>query len=90
MTAGDLDNFREMFPRAVGLQVLIAGFIIVTFDSIISDVEEAYENFGPLELGSLRVFFDLNRYECTTSVESGVELSVEANKEYSTRAGSLA
>ncbi|KAN0077586.1 hypothetical protein V8E54_005890 [Elaphomyces granulatus] len=60
LTRIDLDSFRELFPRAVGVQVLIAGFIIVFFDSV-SDVEEAYSTFWPLELGSLRVFFDTSR-----------------------------
>jgi hypothetical protein len=85
----DPDSIRELFPQAVELEILIAGFIIILFDRV-SNVKDAYWRIWLLELGSLRVFFDVSRYNCmTTLIESGIGLNADPNKDYFTRAGCL-
>lgn len=52
----DLDSLRGLFPEAVGIDVLIAGFLVVRFEKM-QHVQNAYSEVWPLELAGLRVFF---------------------------------
>jgi hypothetical protein len=51
----DLDSPRELLPKAVGVEVLIAGFLVVLFEYV-QHVRNAYREAWPLELAGLRVF----------------------------------
>ncbi|KAI9370466.1 hypothetical protein BJX61DRAFT_535613 [Aspergillus egyptiacus] len=85
----DLDCLRELFPEAVGVEVLIAGFMIVLFDTL-QQVRLAYSEVWPLELAGLRVFFDVVRYRITVpSIESGLGVSAGTSGEHHARAGCL-
>lgn len=90
LTSHHLDSLRELFPLAVGVEVLVAGFMIILFDRV-SDVKEAYRRIWPLELAGLRVFFEVIRYDCTTttSISSGIGLSSDQSDGHHLRAGCL-
>ncbi|KAL2828183.1 hypothetical protein BDW59DRAFT_159776 [Aspergillus cavernicola] len=78
---------RELFPKAVGVEVLVAGFLVVLFQCI-SDVKDAYHQIWPLELTGLRVFSDAAHYDfVTTPVDS--TLSADPTREYHPRAECL-
>jgi hypothetical protein len=49
LTTADLDSLRELFPEAVGVHLLIAGFLIVLFEEE-QHVYDAYNEAWPLEL----------------------------------------
>ncbi|KAL4916316.1 hypothetical protein BDW62DRAFT_218808 [Aspergillus aurantiobrunneus] len=40
LTATDLDSLRELFPKSTGVEVLVAGFLVVLFEDI-TDVQDA-------------------------------------------------
>ncbi|KAB8259788.1 hypothetical protein BDV32DRAFT_149988 [Aspergillus pseudonomiae] len=85
----DLDSLRELFPEAVGVEVLIAGFIVVLFKHV-QYVHHAYTQIWPLELAGLRVYFDVARYQLTTTpIESGLGVSADVGGQHDTRAGCL-
>lgn len=89
LTAHDLDCFRKLFPRSMGVEVLVAGYAIVLFEQM-TDVEDAYYRIWPLELAGLRVLFDIARYDCTASpVHSGIGLSADPSEQHHARAGCL-
>lgn len=89
LTANDLACFRRLFPRSIGVEILVAGYVIVLFEQM-TDVEKAYHEIWPLELAGLRVFFDVARYECTTSpIQSGIGLSADLSEQHHARAGCL-
>lgn len=82
----DLDSLRELFPEAVGVEVMIAGFMIILFENV-QHLQDAYREVWPLELAGLRVFFDIVRYSFTTApIESGLGVSADTS---GTRAGCL-
>lgn len=79
----DLDTLRMPFPQAVGIEIWVAGYVIILFDKM-SDVKDAYNRIWPLELAGLRVYFDIACYECTAvPIEHGIGIGAE--KEYHTR-----
>ncbi|KAJ5296954.1 uncharacterized protein N7443_007847 [Penicillium atrosanguineum] len=85
----DLDSLRELFPEAVGAEVLLAGFLVVLFENM-QHVHDAYSEVWPLELAGLRVFFDITRYGFTTSpIQSGLGVSTDPSGEHHARAGCL-
>ncbi|KAJ5941294.1 hypothetical protein N7516_001462 [Penicillium verrucosum] len=89
LTPADLNRLRELFPEAVGVEVLIAGFLIVLFESE-QHTQDAYREVWPLELAGLRVFFHTTRYSLTTTpIQSGLSVSADPNGEHHSRAGCL-
>ncbi|OJJ50838.1 hypothetical protein ASPZODRAFT_126788 [Penicilliopsis zonata CBS 506.65] len=52
---------RELFLEAVGMEVLVAGFVIILFEKT-SQVKAADQRPWPCEIGGLRVFFDRADY----------------------------
>lgn len=85
----DLDGIRELFPEATGVEIFIAGFMVITFDDM-HHVQDAYADTWPLELAGLRVFFDVVRYDLTASaIEYGLGLSTSPGLESECRAGSV-
>ncbi|KAJ5394289.1 uncharacterized protein N7487_011930 [Penicillium crustosum] len=89
LTPADLDSLRELFPEAVGVHVLIAGFLIILFADK-RHVHDAYSEVWPLELAGLRVFFHLTDYSFTTApVESGTVLKETSEQRINDSAGCL-
>ena len=89
LTPADLDSLRELFPEAVGVHLLIAGFLIILFEEK-RHVYDAYHNVWPLELAGLQVFFHLTHYSFTTApVESGNILKETLKQENNAFAGCL-
>ncbi|KAJ5101132.1 hypothetical protein N7456_007184 [Penicillium angulare] len=86
LRATDLDSLRELFPKATGVNVFVAGFMVIIFDDQ-TDVQDAYQKIWPLELAGLRVFFDIGHYELTTStLQYGLGLSTMPSQEMDTLA----
>lgn len=84
LTASQLDGLREVFPQAVGARVLVAGFLVVLFESL-CDITQAYHQNWAMEVGGLRVVYDLVAAEVTAStIESGYEVSISPNSLQST------
>ncbi|KAI9375182.1 hypothetical protein BJX61DRAFT_192188 [Aspergillus egyptiacus] len=75
LTEQDLDSLRILFPKSIGAQVLISGFLRILFKSV-SDVQQTH-NLGYLrEVGSLIVLLDTATFSATASnVESGAAVS---------------
>lgn len=89
LTPADLDSLRELFPEAVGVHVLIAGFLIILFEDK-RHVQDAYSEVWPLELAGLRVFFHLTHYSFTAApVESGNVLKETSEQRINDSAGCL-
>lgn len=89
LTPSDLDSLRELFPEAVGVHLLIAGFLVILFEEE-RHVQDACNDAWPLELASLQVFFDLAHYSFTTApVESGNILKETSKQEDNAFAGCL-
>lgn len=89
LTPADLDSLRELFPEAVGVHLLIAGFLIILFEEK-RHVHDAYNDVWPLELAGLQVFFHLTHYSFTTApVESGNILKETFNQKNNAFAGCL-
>ncbi|CAG8939211.1 unnamed protein product [Penicillium salamii] len=71
LTPADLDSLRELFPEAVGVHLLIAGFLVILFEEE-RHVLDACNTVWPLELAGLQVCFQLTHLSFTTApVESG-------------------
>ncbi|PWY90385.1 hypothetical protein BO94DRAFT_23768 [Aspergillus sclerotioniger CBS 115572] len=88
LTRDDLDGIRECFPEAVGVEVLVAGFIVVLFEKRIQ-IKRAYERAWPIELGGLLAFFELANYSCTAApMAAGVGVSTGSGYEHR-RAGCM-
>lgn len=66
LTPSDLDSLRELFPGAIGVYVLIAGFLIILFEDKRHGYD-AYSEAWPLELAGLRVFFHFPHFNFTTA-----------------------
>ncbi|KAI2785663.1 hypothetical protein POX_h09421 [Penicillium oxalicum] len=60
-----LRRLRDMFPTAVGVRVLISGFIVVLFTSIKAIEKSWYEDGFASEFGNLRLRYDV--FEVTPS-----------------------
>lgn len=89
LTPADLDSLRELFPEAICVHLLIAGFLIILFGEE-QHVLDAYDNVSPVELAGLRVCFQLTHYNFTTApVESGNTLKETSKKENNAFAGCL-
>ncbi|KAJ5435490.1 hypothetical protein N7445_006375 [Penicillium cf. griseofulvum] len=58
LTPADLDSLRELFPEAVSIYLLIAGFLIILFEEE-RHVQDTCNKAWPLELAGLQVFFHL-------------------------------
>lgn len=84
-----LGGLRELFPRAVGVEVLDSGFMLVLFGCL-SDVKNICLTVGPLEIGDLLVLFDVAGYECTTAPTGpGTGLSTDKSEGHQSRAECL-
>ncbi|KAL1970153.1 hypothetical protein VTN77DRAFT_6558 [Rasamsonia byssochlamydoides] len=76
LTASHLDSLRELFPKAVGVQIFVSGFLVVLFKSMVH-VAEAYRTQWPLEVGSLHVVFDVMNIQLATEpVTTGFQVAV--------------
>ncbi|KAK2781397.1 hypothetical protein FQN53_000588 [Emmonsiellopsis sp. PD_33] len=64
LTARDLDSLRELFPRAVGAQVLIAGFIVILFRNM-GDLRNTEARGRPHEIGGLIALLDVAGFDLT-------------------------
>ncbi|EPS31492.1 hypothetical protein PDE_06447 [Penicillium oxalicum 114-2] len=60
-----LDGLRELFPAAVGVRVLAAGFMVMLFTSV-SDIQDIYWNDWIMEVGGLKVMYDLLELDLTS------------------------
>lgn len=70
-----LDAIRELFPTAVGARVLVAGFIVILFQTL-SEIRDVYKRDWVMDIGGLRVIYDIPQIEVTAdSVESGMQVS---------------
>lgn len=75
LTAQDLDSLRILFPKSIGAQLLIAGFLRVLFNSG-TDAEQARNLGCPSELGGLFVLLDTAKFSVTAqNVHSGAAVS---------------
>ncbi|KAL3433411.1 hypothetical protein BDV09DRAFT_186676 [Aspergillus tetrazonus] len=75
LTAQDLDSLRILFPKSIGAQLLIAGFLRVLFNSG-TDAEQARNLSCPSELGGLVVLLDTAKFNVTAqNVHSGAAVS---------------
>jgi hypothetical protein len=89
LTPASLDSLRELFPEAVCVHLLIAGFLMIIFEEE-RHVFDAYNNVWPLELAGLQVYFHLTHYSFTTApVESGSILKESSPKRNNAFAGCL-
>ncbi|EYE95415.1 uncharacterized protein EURHEDRAFT_515283 [Aspergillus ruber CBS 135680] len=75
LTEQDLESLRILFPKAIGAQLLIAGFLRMLFDSIV-DVERTHNLGYPGEVGGLVVLLDTATFNATAqNIESGAVVS---------------
>ncbi|KAL4937591.1 hypothetical protein BDV06DRAFT_232470 [Aspergillus oleicola] len=75
LTEQDLESLRILFPKSIGAQLLIAGFLRILFDSI-TDVERTHNLGYPHEVGGLVVLLDTATFSVTAqNVESGAVVS---------------
>lgn len=74
LTAQDLESLRILFPRAIGAQLLMAGFLRILFRNS-ADVESS-NKLGYLgEVGGLAVLLDTAEFSATAqNIESGTAL----------------
>ncbi|KAL4809843.1 hypothetical protein BDV18DRAFT_156224 [Aspergillus unguis] len=80
LTPADLDSLRELFPKAVGVDLLVAGFLVILFDRM-AHLDEVYREMFPCQIAGLFVFFDLARYSIAdTPVECGVRVSADGKR----------
>ncbi|KAL4819957.1 hypothetical protein BDW67DRAFT_173223 [Aspergillus spinulosporus] len=71
LTEKDLDSLRILFPKSIGAQVLIAGFLRVLFSSV-KDVEQTHNKGYPGEMGGLVVLVDTATFGVTApNADSG-------------------
>lgn len=61
LTADDLNNIRTMFPKAVGIRVLIGGYVVVLFQTM-SDMRASWSEGVPDTLGGFDVGYDIVDY----------------------------
>lgn len=79
LTARDLDTLRELFPKAIGANVLIAGFVVILFEDS-SALNNAYQETWPIEMAGLLVCFDIPRYDLErTFGEPGIGVRNKVN-----------
>ncbi|CAI7606054.1 unnamed protein product [Penicillium glandicola] len=89
LTPADLDSLRELFPEAVGVHLLIAGFLVILFQEERHVLDVCY-NVWPLGIAGLQVCFQLAHYSFTAvPVESGNILQETSKKENNAFAGCL-
>jgi hypothetical protein len=69
----DLDALRDLFPEAVGAQLLVTGYLIVLFEYQ-AQLQAAERNGRPRQVGDLIVLLGLKSCEVTMDVHSGVAL----------------
>lgn len=75
LSSEQLDCLRELFPRATGARVHVAGFLIMLFHSYL-DIESQYENEWIREVGGLRVLYEAPEVRVSAdTVASGMEVS---------------
>ncbi|KAJ5926611.1 hypothetical protein N7516_008384 [Penicillium verrucosum] len=71
----DLESLRILFPRAIGAQLLITGFLRMLFDST-AEVERTYNLGYPGEVGGLIVLLDTAKFSAIAQkIESGAAVS---------------
>ncbi|CRL21860.1 unnamed protein product [Penicillium camemberti] len=66
LTLADLDSLRNLFLEAVGVHVVIVGFLVILFEDK-RHVHDACSEVWPLELAGLRVFFYHTDYSFVTA-----------------------
>ncbi|KAL4929979.1 uncharacterized protein BDV17DRAFT_281134 [Aspergillus undulatus] len=75
LTEQNLESLRILFPRSIGAQLLIAGFLRMLFDNI-TDVERIHNLGYPREVGGLVVLLDTATGSATAqNIESGAVVS---------------
>ncbi|KAL4914813.1 hypothetical protein BDW62DRAFT_135821 [Aspergillus aurantiobrunneus] len=75
LTAQDLELLRTLFPKAIGAQILVSGFLRILFGSI-TDVERTYNLGYPSMVGGLVVLLDAAILSITAqNVGSGAVVS---------------
>ena len=75
LTEQDLESLRILFPKAIGAQLLIAGFLRMLFDNI-ADVEQTNNLGYPGEVGGLVVLLDTATFSAAApNIESGAVVS---------------
>jgi hypothetical protein len=80
LTEQDLESLRILFPRAIGAQLLIAGFLRILFDSL-AEVERTHNLGYPGEVGGLVILLDTATFSATAqNIESGAVLSDKESK----------
>lgn len=79
MRPTQLDNLRELFPRAVGASVLVSGHLVVLSKSK-SDMKDIIWSDWMMEVGCLRAIYDVVSADLTTkTTKSGREVCVSPN-----------
>lgn len=58
LTAEQLDGIRSLFPRSVGVRVLVSGFLVVLFETF-SDVQDVYLSNWLGEIAGLHTVYDV-------------------------------
>lgn len=75
-----LDNLRELFPKAIGARVLIGGFIVILFENL-GHIQDVYENDWVREIGGLRVFYDILKANVAAeTLNSGMQVAEKPEK----------
>lgn len=74
-----LDNLRELFPRAVGARVLVSGHLVVLFESK-SNMKDIFWSDWVMEVGCLRAIYDVVSADLSIkTTKSGREVCVSPN-----------
>ncbi|KAB8074997.1 hypothetical protein BDV29DRAFT_156127 [Aspergillus leporis] len=58
-----LEGIRDLFPAAVGVRLLATGHRVVLMSSL-SDIKKTFETNWVMQIGSLRVIYDVIREPC--------------------------